>query len=507
MDSSSTSTSRVASNPKPSHSLSCRTPASSVLWAHLLRKDTLAAPPSLEIPLPPIAPTDRTGTSLRILLHDTQAHIERFSERVEKLTKGVDEAKQELGLTKTLFQREHEELTNEMYNLVNRCQTEIQKTTGRPVQAERMEEFCKGVQLRLDGLDKRIDAMQLLYLSSSQTLQSQSQALQAIQDQQGTILSALLPLLPLLQAVPLHIETARSSIKETIVQSRRSERTAGKASDTRSGSPAELDPCEQRSPLSGRKRRRVDENTSCISEDQRHLSLAGATRNSTHSSSLSKRKSTLLVPAQRQSSTALGSSSTALSSLTGVGVRTPYVSTTLEPRTPRRPLAEIAQYNDQSALRPSLTKQATSVYIRDRASSLRGRRPSVFAPTSRPSRLPELPISAPTPVSKSSGPDTGMPTGAVHRPAYLSGSPVLPHAQPTGQSICRLPAHVSPVTSITLSRRMTTSQQQVVRTTPHTNIFPAPPPTLRQRRSPFREGRRFIPLDDSDDSDVDAVTA
>ncbi|KAG7444428.1 uncharacterized protein BT62DRAFT_900058 [Guyanagaster necrorhizus] len=160
MDSSSSS--RIASNSIPCHGPSRRTPASSVLWAHLLRKDTLAAPPSSDIPLPPIAPTDRTGTSLRILLHDTQAHFEKFSERVEKLTKGVDEAKQELGLTRALFQREHEELTNEMYNLVNRCQTEIQKTAGRPAQAERMEEFCKGVQLRLDGLDKRIDTIQLV---------------------------------------------------------------------------------------------------------------------------------------------------------------------------------------------------------------------------------------------------------------------------------------------------------------------------------------------------------
>lgn len=117
VDMDSSSTSRVASNSKQRYGSSHRTPASSVLWAHLLRKDTLAAPPSSDIPLPPIAPTDRTGTSLRILLHDTQAHVERFSERVEKLTKGVDEAKQELGLTKTLFQREHEELTNEMYNL------------------------------------------------------------------------------------------------------------------------------------------------------------------------------------------------------------------------------------------------------------------------------------------------------------------------------------------------------------------------------------------------------
>ncbi|KAK0199253.1 hypothetical protein DFS33DRAFT_953626 [Desarmillaria ectypa] len=501
MDSSSSS--RVASDSTKTHGLLCRTPASSVLWAHLLRKDTLAAPPSSDIPLPPIAPTDRTGTSLRILLHDTQAHLEKFSERVEKLTKGVDEAKQELGLTKTLFEREHEELTNEMYNLVNRCQTEIQKTAGGPAQAERMEEFFKGMQLRLDGLDKRVDAMQLLYQNNSQTLQSQSQALQTIQDQQGTILSALMPLLPLLQAVPLHIETARNSIKETIVQSRRSELPSEKTSVTRSSSPVRLVPCEQRSPLSGRKRRRVDENTSCIPEDRQHHTLVAATRRSltTHRSSLSKRRSTLLVPAQQQSSSAMGSSSTALSSLIGMSMRTPYVNATLDPKTPRRPLAEIAQYTDQRAFRPSLKNQASSADTHDRMSPLRGRRPSVFAPTSRPSRRPQIPVSALTPVSKSSVPDTAMASSTVLQPSHhLSEPPILPSAQPTVQNstLC-LPA------SINLNRRPTTSLQQVVRTTAHTSIFPAPPPTLRQRRSPFREGRRFIPLDDSDDSDVDAV--
>lgn len=50
----------------------------------------------------------------------------------------------------------------------------------------------------------------------SQTLQTQSQALQSLQDQHGTVLAALVPLLPLLQAIPLHIESARNSITDTL---------------------------------------------------------------------------------------------------------------------------------------------------------------------------------------------------------------------------------------------------------------------------------------------------
>lgn len=42
--------------------------------------------------------------------------------------------------------------------------------------------------------------------------------LQTLQEQQGTIIAALMPLLPLLQAVPLHIESARNKINETFLK-------------------------------------------------------------------------------------------------------------------------------------------------------------------------------------------------------------------------------------------------------------------------------------------------
>ncbi|KAJ7653470.1 hypothetical protein B0H17DRAFT_395341 [Mycena rosella] len=202
-----------------------RPPASAALWGQLLRKNTLAAPSV--VPLPPTAPLDRTGTSMRILLHDTQANFEKFSTKVDTLTSGINEAKREIVIVKDLFQRERESLTLDVVDLVNRSQTQIQKSIGEPAQASTVELFRKDVDGRLDGLTKRIDDMQSFNQTQSQALQNVAQALHSLQDQQGKILSALLPLLPLLHAVPVHIDSARSSINETMlkVESARVHRT------------------------------------------------------------------------------------------------------------------------------------------------------------------------------------------------------------------------------------------------------------------------------------------
>jgi len=52
----------------------------------------------------------------------------------------------------------------------------------------------------------------------SQALQTQIQAVQILLDKQGSIVSAVLPLLPLIQALPLHIDAAKTSINETLVK-------------------------------------------------------------------------------------------------------------------------------------------------------------------------------------------------------------------------------------------------------------------------------------------------
>ena len=74
-----------------------------VLWTYLQRKSTVAE--GSGVPLPPLAPVDKTGTSVRILLHDTQAHFEKFSDRVEKITKAFEDSSREMVQLKSLFEK------------------------------------------------------------------------------------------------------------------------------------------------------------------------------------------------------------------------------------------------------------------------------------------------------------------------------------------------------------------------------------------------------------------
>lgn len=66
---------------------------------------------------PPITPTDKTGTSIRILLHDTRANLEDFSTRVHKLTDTIDETKREITSVQKLFQVGHEQVIEEAVSL------------------------------------------------------------------------------------------------------------------------------------------------------------------------------------------------------------------------------------------------------------------------------------------------------------------------------------------------------------------------------------------------------
>ena len=98
--------------------------AASGLWGHLLRKDASQSPQStawtsttLGKHSPAIAPLDKAGASTRILLHDTQAHLERFTDRVTQLTAGLDDAKRELVGVPKLYQEEHEQLEERIIGL------------------------------------------------------------------------------------------------------------------------------------------------------------------------------------------------------------------------------------------------------------------------------------------------------------------------------------------------------------------------------------------------------
>jgi len=92
---------------------------SSTLWAHLLDKDAAASGSGLKAGLTSLglaaaAPADKTGTSVRILLHDTQATIEKFSEKVDKLVSEAEDSRQKL-------LARNEEVSDEMERFVKRA--------------------------------------------------------------------------------------------------------------------------------------------------------------------------------------------------------------------------------------------------------------------------------------------------------------------------------------------------------------------------------------------------
>ncbi|KAF9266771.1 hypothetical protein L218DRAFT_857569 [Marasmius fiardii PR-910] len=144
-----------------------RTAHSSVLWAHLLCKENFSSSstPSV-VPMPPLGPMDKNATSTRILLHDTQANLQQFAERVDKMTDGLNATKQEISAVSTLFKQEHETLVGEMVDLVNRCQTEIKKPLGQPAQSDKLGELQKILELRLDSMDRRLDILQMVCICS-----------------------------------------------------------------------------------------------------------------------------------------------------------------------------------------------------------------------------------------------------------------------------------------------------------------------------------------------------
>ncbi|KAG6898301.1 hypothetical protein C0992_011892 [Termitomyces sp. T32_za158] len=206
-----------ALEPGKNYGIPPRTLTSASLWAHLLRKDTARGQsPNLGPALPPITPLDKNGTSMRILLHDTQAHLDRFAEKSDKLFNKIEETKQEISIVNTLFRREHDTLTEELVDLVNRSQTQIQNSIGIPAQTEQLGRLSKDVTAHLEALDKRLDAIHSFNQTHSQMLQLQSQAIQSLQEQHGTMLTAIIPLLPLLQSIPLHIESARNKITDVL---------------------------------------------------------------------------------------------------------------------------------------------------------------------------------------------------------------------------------------------------------------------------------------------------
>ncbi|KAF9649171.1 hypothetical protein BDM02DRAFT_1941011 [Thelephora ganbajun] len=191
---------------------------SSTLWAHLLNKDAIATGSGLKTGLASVGltasgPTDKAGTSIRILLHDTQATIEKFSRRVDTLVSEAEDSRQKLLARNEEVSGEVERLVRRaVQEQVGRTETTLRSSIGEPAQASALVELRQSISSSLDALNQKIEAVQNL-------AHINIQALQAVKDQQLQILTAIIPLLPTLQKVPLHIASAEANLKEEIRKS------------------------------------------------------------------------------------------------------------------------------------------------------------------------------------------------------------------------------------------------------------------------------------------------
>lgn len=91
--------------------------SSSSFWAHIIENEKNGSKAPSQSSFPLLTPLDKNATATRLLLHDTQANLEKFSGKVDKLLAGFYEAKSEVKLVKTLFERDRETLINDIIDL------------------------------------------------------------------------------------------------------------------------------------------------------------------------------------------------------------------------------------------------------------------------------------------------------------------------------------------------------------------------------------------------------
>ena len=215
-----------------------------------------------------------------------------------------------------------------------------------------------------------------LHQSQVQTLQIQSQALHTIQDQQGTIITALMPLLPLLQAIPLHIESARNTLKDTITSSLKtpvhtttyldhgqeisSTRSRG---EKRSSSTLRSDGPPSPSPLPN-KRPRIFEASKIADRPSQHMEEATSAVEETISQA--RKRSVAPDPQHEdppQDPVQLASFLPLYTATTPSSLNRQSSITTTDLKTPRRPLGELFLQTQVPTEVSSLTRTATPRFI------------------------------------------------------------------------------------------------------------------------------------------------
>ncbi|KAI6010718.1 hypothetical protein F5J12DRAFT_740479 [Pisolithus orientalis] len=192
--------------------------AANALWAHILQKDSIIQDSTPPI-IPPLAPKDATGTSMRMLIYDTQSTLEKFSGRLDTLMTRVDDCRSQVINANKLLDHEHDKVVTEMVDISSRSQNELKSHMGTPAQAHALE-LTHASQVSTENsiraLEKRIDALQTLVQSHTSAFASIQDQQNAIQAHQSTLLDTVLPLLQLLQNLPSQFDQLKSSLADAV---------------------------------------------------------------------------------------------------------------------------------------------------------------------------------------------------------------------------------------------------------------------------------------------------
>ncbi|KAL4066050.1 hypothetical protein J3A83DRAFT_4046444, partial [Scleroderma citrinum] len=121
---------------------------------------------------PPLAPQDRAATSMRMLVHDTQSSLEKFSERLDGLMTRVDDCRCQVINANKLLENERDKILAEMVDITSKSQNELKSYIGTPAQKHALElvnASQSATENSIRALEKRIDALQTVSLTSFPT--------------------------------------------------------------------------------------------------------------------------------------------------------------------------------------------------------------------------------------------------------------------------------------------------------------------------------------------------
>ncbi|KLO17914.1 hypothetical protein SCHPADRAFT_138537 [Schizopora paradoxa] len=147
------------------------------------------------LPLAVMPDSNKLGTTTRLLLQDTQAHMEKFAARMDALGAHVEQSLREIQMCRTATEGASQKCVSEVVDVVYKCQSNFIK---------KLEANNDAVQKQGDAIDRlRTDYDRLIKLYESHTSMyaSQATAIQEVQKQQVLLIQGITPLEPLVKCI------------------------------------------------------------------------------------------------------------------------------------------------------------------------------------------------------------------------------------------------------------------------------------------------------------------